>query len=74
MSETILVSADWCQPCKEMKQMMEGMDYNIVDMNDSLPEWGVASIPTLLKFKDGKIYNMLVGLQTKKKIIEFMEG
>ncbi len=74
MFEIILVSADWCQPCKKMKQMMEGMDYNIVDMNDSLPAWGVASAPTLIKLKDGKPFNMLVGLQSKKKIIEFMVG
>ncbi len=68
--------AVWCGPCQmqgpivdELAEETEGVKFGKlnVDENISLAQrYGVASIPTLLVFKDGKIAASAVGLQSKE--------
>ena len=42
-----------------------------VDSNQSIAvKFGISSIPTLVIFKDGKVFNTIVGVTSKDKIIE----
>ncbi len=67
--------ADWCGPCKMLAPILEEIDapvYKInVDKDGALAaKFGIVSIPTLLFFKDGELYDKVVGLVSKEEISE----
>lgn len=53
-------SATWCQPCKQMKPIVESIDRDVfyvdIEQNESLvlQEFGIRSVPTFIKLVDGK--------------------
>jgi thioredoxin 1 len=69
--------APWCGPCRTQGPIIEklekeyaGGDIKIgkmnVDENSAIPQkFGVMSIPTLIIFKDGKLVEQMVGVQSK---------
>lgn len=76
--------ATWCGPC----QMVAPIVKEIAEENagkikvckvdvDEVPElavqFGVASIPTLIAFKDGKIVNSAIGFRQKEQILALFE-
>jgi len=72
--------AQWCGPCKmiapivsEIAQEYEGkIKVGKIDVDEEAElaiKFGVASIPTILIFKDGKIVNTSVGYVSKEKLI-----
>ncbi|MCZ6835408.1 MAG: thioredoxin [Planctomycetota bacterium] len=82
-SELVLVDfwAPWCQPCRtiaptidELAKQYEGhVKIGKVDVDqhsDLAASYEVASIPTLLLFKDGQVVGKLVGLASKSEIEE----
>ena len=66
--------ADWCGPCKMMGTVLEEIDFvDVLKVNvDEYPEiatkYGVMSIPTLIKFKDGKEVKKTIGYKTKDEL------
>lgn len=71
--------ADWCGPCKQMAPIIDelSVEYegkvkifkaSIDDCPDSIREYGVSALPTVLFFKSGIITDKLVGLKTKKEL------
>ncbi len=63
--------APWCGPCKQMEPVLESLknkrnDITIakcnVDKNGVLPtEYNIRSVPTCILFKDGEIFDIVVG-------------
>ena len=71
--------ATWCGPCEmlapviaELAEKYKGKvkirKVNVDDENELAMKYQVASIPTLLLFKEGKVVNIKVGLCSKSEI------
>lgn len=72
--------ATWCMPCKRIAPIIEELaaeyegrviigKYDVEEGNDLTAEYGIRNIPTLLFFKDGKIFgDRIVGAQPKSEI------
>ena len=71
--------AAWCGPCKmlaptiaELAEEYEGKvkvcKYNIDDDASVAIKYGIASIPTVLLFKDGDVANKTIGFVPKAEI------
>lgn len=76
--------ADWCGPCQLIAPELEKLSgmvvegQNIVKVNvDDAPEiagkFGVMSIPTIIKFKDGQQIDKRVGVATAEDLKTWME-
>ena len=85
-TQTVLLDfyADWCGPCRMVSPLVdeiaeENAQYLVGKVNvDHEPElaqaFGVASIPTLVVMKDGKIARQAVGARPKAQILAMLEG
>lgn len=73
--------APWCAPCRSIAPVLDQLagesqgSYRIAKLNvDENPQtasrYQIASIPTMLIFKDGQIVDRLIGLQPKQAIAE----
>jgi thioredoxin len=73
--------APWCPPCRMIGPIMDQLAsdsdgrYRIAKLNvDENPgissRYQIASIPTMLIFKDGKLIDRLIGAQPKQAIVE----
>ena len=73
--------ASWCGPCMMLSpviaELAEELDgkvkvgkVNVDEENELAMQYQVASIPTLLLFKDGKLEKSTVGFMPKNAIIE----
>ena len=83
--ETVLVDfwAPWCGPCRMHAPVLEKLaeenpavkvvKVNVDDNRELAMEYNIASIPTLLVFKDGEAVNCAVGLQSKSALEELVK-
>ena len=73
--------AEWCGPCRlqlpilyeVVEEIVEIANIGKVNVDQELElahQFGVQSIPTLILFKDGKVIDIMVGLQSKETLIE----
>lgn len=75
--------ADWCGPCRMVSPLVdeiakENPQYLVGKINvDQAPElaqaFGVASIPTLVVMKHGRIFQQVVGARTKSQILAMLK-
>ena len=76
--------APWCGPCRMVGPIMDQLAaesagrYRIAKLNvDDNPQtasrFNIASIPTMLIFKDGKLIDRLIGAQPKQAIAERLQ-
>ena len=84
--KTVLLDfyADWCGPCRMVSPIVdeiaeEHSEYLIgkvnVDQEGELAvQFGVASIPTLVVLKDGKVVSQSSGARPKAQILKLLEG
>jgi thioredoxin 1 len=83
--KTILYfTADWCQPCKKVKPIVEELNreyvpgmFQIIDVDiekEMAKSFELKSVPTFILFKDGNEIKRLVGAQTKQSLLEFIKN
>ena len=74
--------ADWCQPCKKLtpvlEEAVEGRDVVLakvdVDANKSLArEYGIAGIPAVKAFKNGRVVAEFVGAKSRSSVDTFLD-
>lgn len=74
--------ASWCGPCRMVAPILEEIaeergDVKVVKINvdeeqELAMQFRIASIPTLMVVKDGKIVNQAVGARPKQAILEML--
>lgn len=76
--------AEWCAPCKMIAPIVEELSVEYADklkvgkmdadlnMN-TLMQYGIMGIPTLILFKDGKPVERVVGFQPKEALLARLE-
>ena len=75
--------APWCGPCKMIVPMIERLSeelpdvtfakINIDEILDIPEKYNVRGIPTLIKFKDGNLDSLRVGVLSFKSMKEWIE-
>lgn len=76
--------ATWCGPCQmlapvlaEIAEEYEGKikvgKVNVDEESALAVQYRVASIPTLILFKDGTVEKKTVGYQSKEQLVEFLK-
>ena len=80
MNKVIRFTASWCQPCKALASIMEGIDSNVpievVDIDihpDVAAEYGVRSVPTLILLDENIQMNRIIGTKTVNQLQEWVQ-
>lgn len=75
--------ADWCGPCKRLSPAIEELSkettevklckVNVDEQQELASRFRIMSIPTLIAFKNGEVYNTSVGLIPKNEILNLIK-
>jgi thioredoxin 1 len=76
--------ATWCGPCRTMNPIVEELANEFsgrlkvtklnVDENPSTPtQYGIRGIPTLIIFKEGKVFDQIIGAVSKARLKAIIE-
>ena len=77
--------AEWCGPCRMVLPMVEEIalelagqakvcKINVDESPDLAAQFDVASIPTLLVFKNGQVVDQMVGALPKARLLEKLKA
>lgn len=82
MKTILYFTADWCQPCKKVKPIVEELNreyfpgmFQIIDVDiekEMAKSFELKSVPTFILFENNNEINRLVGAQTKQSLLEFI--
>ena len=80
MKTVFYFTADWCQPCKKVKPIVEdmkkeGFQFQMVDADYEqllVKRFEVKSIPTFILLEDGKEVNRITGAKTREELENFV--
>jgi thioredoxin 1 len=75
-------TADWCQPCKRTRPIVEELNreqttagFQIIDVDDNpdlVKNFGIQSVPTFILFNDGVEEKRVIGSQTREQLEELI--
>ena len=75
-------SASWCMPCRMLAPILaqvadkkENVSFYNIDIDESeevAKRYRIFSVPTLMAFKEGKVIDSLVGLNSFDEVMNFV--
>jgi thioredoxin 1 len=84
MKTIFYFTADWCNPCKKVKPIVEELNreqteanFQMIDVDIEMElakSFEVRSVPTFILMKDGIEINRITGAQTRDSLIGFING
>jgi thioredoxin 1 len=84
MKTVYYFTADWCQPCKKTRPIVEELNreqtiagFQIIDVDvnpELVKNFEIKSVPTFILFDDGEEKNRIIGGKTKEQLEEFING
>jgi thiol-disulfide isomerase/thioredoxin len=82
MKTILYFTADWCQPCKKVKPIVEELNreyvpgmFQMIDIDiekEMAKSFQLKSVPTFILFENGNEINRIIGAQTKQSLLEFI--
>jgi thioredoxin 1 len=82
MKTVYYFTADWCQPCKKTRPIVEELNreqttagFQIIDVDDNgdlVKTFGIQSVPTFILFDGGIEKNRIIGSQTRESLEKFI--
>lgn len=81
MRHILYFTADWCNPCKKVKPIVEELNrdssikFQFIDVDQELEmvkSMNVRSVPTFIVIEDGSEIKRAVGAQTREQLQELM--
>lgn len=79
MKRILRFTADWCNPCKQLKENIERaalkIPIEVIDIevdNMLATEFGVRNLPTMVLMDENTEISRVVGLKTPKQIKEWV--
>jgi len=75
-------TADWCQPCKKVKPIVEdmkreGFQFQMIDADYEqllVKRFKVKAVPTFILLEDGKELNRITGAKTREELEGFIKN
>lgn len=84
MKTVYYFTADWCQPCKKTKPIVEELNreqtiagFQVIDVDsatDLVKIFKIQSVPTFILFEEGIEKNRIIGGQTREQLVDFING
>ena len=81
MSHVLYFTADWCNPCKKVKPIVEELNrdsavkFQFIDVDQEIEmakNMNVRSVPTFIVIEDGSEVKRVSGAQTREQLQELM--
>ena len=74
--------AEWCQPCKMLSKVMEGVDLGVpvenIDIDNNMEiakQYSVRGVPMLVLVEDdGKVIRTKSGYMNEADLVKFVKG
>ena len=83
MKMILYFTADWCNPCKKTRPIVEELNreqteagFQFIDADSEIElvkQFGILSIPTFILFKDGVEKKRVTGAQTREQLEELIK-
>lgn len=78
-------TAAWCGPCKAMSPVIDKLaeelegsavvcKLDIDEVPAASSRYGIRSVPTVILFRDGKRVGQVVGMASRDKLVELVNG
>jgi thioredoxin 1 len=84
MKSVFYFTADWCNPCKKVKPIVEELNREnlgtmsyIIDADieaELAKKFELRSVPTFILMQDGVEINRITGAKTREELLEFING
>lgn len=82
MKSVLYFTADWCNPCKKVRPIIEELNreqiiakFFMIDAdieNEMVSDFGVKSVPTFVLIRDNKEVSRTTGAKTKEELLSFI--
>ena len=82
MKSILYFTADWCQPCKKVKPIVEELNresfpgiFQVIDVDiekEMAQTFEIKSVPTFILFDEGEEVNRIIGAQSRQALLEFI--